>query len=224
MTPNGKLYVGITKQKPNKRWMRGKGYQKQSYFYNAILKYGWDNISHLVLYDNLTKEDAEEKEKEFIRFFQTDDRRFGYNIEKGGHIGKVSDETREKLSRANTGKRHPPEVCEKLRLLEIERWKDEEYRRNQIEKRLGKTPWNKGKETSLETRAKQRDAKLGKYIGAEHWNSKKVVNLDTGQVFDSIGLVAKALGKKNGSKVVQACKGKRKTAHGYRWAYYEEVI
>lgn len=222
--PDGKRYIGMTKQRPTKRWLAGQGYAKQERFFNAILQYGWKNIKHEVLYTGLTKEQAEEKEKELIAKYKSNQREFGYNIESGGLSNSVCEETREKIRIANTGKHHSPETCEKLRLLEIERWKDEEYRRNQVEKRLGKTPWNKGKETSLETRAKQRDAKLGKYIGAEHWNSKKVINLDTGQVFDSIGLVAKALGKKNGSKVVQACKGKRKTAHGYRWAYYEEVI
>ena len=39
ITPNNKKYIGITKQKLVKRWLHGKGYQKQSYFYNAILKY-----------------------------------------------------------------------------------------------------------------------------------------------------------------------------------------
>lgn len=42
--PNGKKYVGITIQEPNQRWRDGKGYCKNKHFYNAILKYGWDNI------------------------------------------------------------------------------------------------------------------------------------------------------------------------------------
>ena len=39
IAPNNKRYIGITKQNPIKRWLYGKGYQKQDYFYNAILKY-----------------------------------------------------------------------------------------------------------------------------------------------------------------------------------------
>lgn len=42
--PNGKVYIGITKRNVEKRWLNGKGYERQPHFYNAILKYGGDNI------------------------------------------------------------------------------------------------------------------------------------------------------------------------------------
>ena len=44
ITPSGKVYIGITSIKPDKRWNRGKGYKDNIYFSNAINKYGWDNI------------------------------------------------------------------------------------------------------------------------------------------------------------------------------------
>lgn len=221
VVPNGKRYIGITGQEPSKRWLNGKGYQKQGYFFNAILKYGWDSMKHIVLFSDLTKEQAEKMEVALIALYKTNEREFGYNIERGGHLLKVADDTKEKIRQANIGKHHSKETCEKLRELERERWRDAEYRKNQIEKRQGKTPWNKGKKTSDETKEKQRQAKLGKYVGSKHWSAKPVINLDTGEVYESIGLVAKALGKKNGSKIVLVCKGERKTAYGYRWAYYE---
>lgn len=220
-TPNGKVYIGITKQKPVKRWLHGEGYSKQSYFYNAILKYGWDNIKHDVLFTDLTREQAEEKEIELIAQYKSNQRKFGYNIDRGGRVNRMSDETKEKIRKANIGKHHSKETCEKLKKLESERWKDDAYRKNQVEKRLGKTPWNKGMVTPEETRAKQREAKLGKYVGSKHWNAKPVINLDTGQIYESIGLVAKEFGKKNGTKIVLVCQGKRKKAYGYRWAYYK---
>jgi predicted GIY-YIG superfamily endonuclease len=37
---NGKVYIGITKQEPERRWQRGAGYAK-TYFGNAIKKYGY---------------------------------------------------------------------------------------------------------------------------------------------------------------------------------------
>ena len=219
--PNGKVYIGITKQEPHKRWLNGKGYQKQQHFFNAILKYGWGNIKHEVLFSGLTKEEAEAKEIELIAKYKSNQRVYGYNRENGGHVNKVSDETRKLLSDINKGKHHTEKTCKRLKELETERWKDPEYRKNQVEKRLEKTPWNKGKPPSLETRQKQREAKLGKYVGSKHWNSKKVINLDTGKIYESIGLAAKDLNKVNGSKIVLVCKGKRKIAYGYRWAYYE---
>ena len=57
--PSGKVYIGITMQKPEIRWNKGLGYKKQDYFYKAILKYGWDNIKHEVLYKDLSKAEAE---------------------------------------------------------------------------------------------------------------------------------------------------------------------
>lgn len=223
-TPNEKVYIGITKQKPVKRWLHGKGYANQSYFYNAILKYGWDNITHEVLFTGLTREQAEQKEIELIAKYKSNQRKFGYNVDRGGRVNRMSDETKEKIRKANIGKHHSKETCEKLKRLESERWKDAEYRQNQIEKRKGKEPWNKGKSTPEDVRQKLSDAKLGKYVGSKHWSSKRVINLDTGEVYESIGLASKALGKVNGSKIVLVCQGKRKTAHGYRWAYVKEVV
>ena len=220
-TPSGKVYIGITRQRPTKRWLHGKGYANQDYFYKAILKYGWDNIKHEVLLTGLTRDEAEEKEVEYIAKYKSNQRKYGYNVDRGGRVCRMSDETKEKIRKANIGKHHSKETCEKLRKLEIERWKNPEYRKNQVEKRLGHS-YNKGIKPSLETRQKQRDAKLGKYIGADHWNSKKVINLDTGQIYDSIGLIAKELNIANGSHIVAVCKGQRMTAYGHRWAYYEE--
>lgn len=221
-SPSGKVYIGITKQKPVKRWLHGKGYADQSYFYNAILKYGWDNIKHEVLFTGLTKEEAEKKEIELIELYHSDDRVHGYNIAHGGNVkGRFDAETIEKIRKANTGKHHSKETCEKLRQLEIQRWKNKAYRENQVNKRKGKSAWNKGKETPLETREKQRAVKIGRYKGKDHWNSKMIINLDTGEVYESVGMLAEKLHIINGSHIVEVCKGKRNKAYGHKWAYYK---
>ena len=62
---NGKKYVGITSRDVKLRWQNGLGYKK-CYFANAIQKYGWDNFSHEIVYENLSKEEAFLKEKELI--------------------------------------------------------------------------------------------------------------------------------------------------------------
>ena len=59
IVPNGKKYIGITSQNINRRWQKGKGYWSIEYFTIAINKYGWDNIQHIILFDNLSKTEAE---------------------------------------------------------------------------------------------------------------------------------------------------------------------
>ena len=64
--PNGKRYVGMTKQDKERRWANGAGYKRQPKFYEAIQEYGWRNILHEVVAENLTEEQAREIEKEYI--------------------------------------------------------------------------------------------------------------------------------------------------------------
>lgn len=84
-TPSNKKYVGITNREPSARWRKdGKGYRNNPYFYNAIQKYGWDNIIHNILADNLTEEEAIKAEMELIEKLHTTDREYGYNHSLGG--------------------------------------------------------------------------------------------------------------------------------------------
>ena len=82
-TPNGKVYIGITSQLPEKRWLSGHGY-KGTYFGNAIKKYGWKNIKHEILFTELDELDAKEKEVELIEKFRSFEKDYGYNLTKGG--------------------------------------------------------------------------------------------------------------------------------------------
>ena len=104
-SPSGKKYIGIT-QNYNKRWRNGLGYYKNKYFYNAIQKYGWDNFKHEILFDKLTKEEAEQKEIELIAYYKSNQKEFGYNHAQGGLVNrgyKLSKETRLKLSKSHKG-------------------------------------------------------------------------------------------------------------------------
>lgn len=89
---NRKVYIGVTSRKRVKdRWgTDGKGYFKNSKFYKAILKYGWDNFEHIILFENLTREEAIAKEIELIK--QYDSFKHGYNSDLGGSI--LSQESR----------------------------------------------------------------------------------------------------------------------------------
>lgn len=121
--PNGKVYIGITNQKPlNYRFRDGKGYTNNEHFTRAILKYGWDNIKHEVLFDGLTKEDACAKEIELIKEHNSTDQRYGYNIQLGGNLSttgvhwKLSEETiqRQKESAYWKGRTIPDDIRRKM--------------------------------------------------------------------------------------------------------------
>ena len=140
IAPNGKMYVGITKQEPEKRWANGRGYTSNKYFTNAINKYGWDNFEHEIMFEGLTKEQAELAESILIAYYNLTDKDRGYNINNGGQvIGTHSLETRRKMSEA---------------------WTDE--RRAQQAMRTA------NRAVSDESRRKMSIAKQGKYGGENH--------------------------------------------------------
>lgn len=82
--PNGKKYVGITRRNVKDRWQSGHGYKSNSRFYNAILKYGWGNIKHEILFDGLTQEEAYKLEIEMIALNESNNPNYGYNQTEGG--------------------------------------------------------------------------------------------------------------------------------------------
>lgn len=98
--PNGKVYVGITGDPPHRRWKsNGYGYHGQRVIYNAIKKYGWDNIQHEIVASNLTKEEACNFEIILIRAFNSTNHDYGYNVDCGGRTsGSHSPETKKKMS------------------------------------------------------------------------------------------------------------------------------
>lgn len=102
--PNGKKYIGITNKDPKKRWNGGSGYASNSKFYTDIKKYGWDNIKHKILLENVSQEKAEEWKAKIIEKFNTTDPKHGYNSAEN----KISDQTKQKISE---GVNKTPCIC-----------------------------------------------------------------------------------------------------------------
>ena len=124
---NGKKYVGTTTGKPENRWGKnGIGYKNQ-FFYKAIQKYGWDNFDHFILEVD-SPELMYQLEQQYISYYKTTDRRYGYNMsiggEGGGNKGKnsLSDEYIKKYCKS-----HKDEKREYDRIYRIENiWKRKE--------------------------------------------------------------------------------------------------
>jgi hypothetical protein len=130
-SPSGNRYVGITKQKPEHRWGKGKNYKQNSYFTSAIEKYGWDNFKHEVLYEVSSLEEAKALEIETIAKYHSDEREFGYNISKGGDPCNMGlGEEGRKQNRRNYEREYfsNPENRDRRRAWEREHSKTQEFK------------------------------------------------------------------------------------------------
>lgn len=202
--PNGKSYIGITCAKPyHRRWRGGTGYYQQPKMYNAILKYGWENVQHELLYENLSQDDANRIEREMIEKYNSVEN--GYNISTGGggtYGIPCSEETKLKIGIANRGK---PCV----------------NRDNLRNYRITHGAWNKGGHLTPEQYRKivaERRARCNKAISAYD-----PVTLEKVLSFDSCVNAAKAIGAID-VEISRCARGKRKTSHGYIWRYDNESI
>ena len=81
---NGKIYVGISSNIKN-RW-HVSSYDKSQIIRAAFDKYGWDNFEHIILIENLNKIMAQECEKYLIKKYNTQNKKYGYNISPGGEV------------------------------------------------------------------------------------------------------------------------------------------
>lgn len=131
--PNGKRYIGQTKQQPEKRWLNGLGYHHNDLMKQAIKKYGWNNVEHLVVFEHLTAEGANEKERELIQKYKTNackyGTKYGYNLTDGGdgnHGHIMSSEAKKKLSEWRKGRfcgkdstQSKPVICDGIEYASI---------------------------------------------------------------------------------------------------------
>ena len=224
-SPSGKVYVGITKKRRVKdRWDNGNGYRNNIIFYRAINKYGWDNIEHIVLFNNLTESRAKSLEIDLIRHYKN--LGISYNITDGGEgtCGWIpSKETRRKISSSLKGRVIPKEVRVKI----SKTLKGRPISKEHIDI-IKKT--HTGKLVSKETRQKLREINLGKKHSNETkrkiglLSAKPILQFSLNGEFirewESASEAARALNKSS-SSITQCCnkRANYNTAYGYKWEY-----
>lgn len=240
---NGKVYVGITCRKPEYRWNNGKGYYKnaQSKMYNAIQKYGWENFEHKILFENLTKEEAEKKEIELIEQYKSYDDKFGYNITKGENcIGNMTEETRKKISEAHKGRKMSEEQKEKIRQTCRKTWQEkikngyvmsEETKQKLSVANKGKVSTFKGHHHTEEAKEKLRQAHLGKsnpenIAKLAEINKKSIIcfDKDMNYIKDFPSIVSASEELNIASSNISRClKKEEATAKDYKFRYKEII-
>jgi len=155
-TINGKRYVGQTTQTLEERWSQHCASGGCCALNSEIKKHGAENFIIEAICEPPAEELMDEFEKEYIIRYNTLVPN-GYNLMTGGAAPRHSIETRNKLSKAHTGK-----------IL------SEEQKKKISQSLLGNT-WNIGRHPSEETRAKLSEAGRGRKHTSETIKKMKLI-------------------------------------------------
>lgn len=212
---DGKVYIGLTKQKPESRWgHNGINYKdKCPHFWNAIEYYGWDNFEHIIYASGLTREEAATLEKKLIAEYKAQNREFGYNILEGGAAPSIPPEVREKMSKAMMGNKNGlGKPCSEEKKKKISdalkgRTFTEEHKRHISEAKMGVStgPCSPEKRANIIKNKKDK---------------KTIRCIETNQIYESIHECARQLGL-SATAICAVCRGRHKTTGGYHFEYYE---
>ena len=153
-SPSGKVYIGQTTRSIEKRFKQHEyPYSCCTALKNAIQKYGWENFEKH--WYECPDEDLNDHEELMIEVLGTL-APGGYNLKEGGGNGKLSEETRQKISKALTG-----------------RFFSDDHKQKMREANIGKT-------LSDETKQKISEAQIGKTLSDEH--KQKLLQANIGRI------------------------------------------
>lgn len=146
---NNKVYIGKTSTSLRKRvighltasrkWTKS----RKGYFQNALSKYGINNFNIDILDRCEDKQLLNEREIYWINYYNSNNKKYGYNMTPGGDGNSDLEFCRkniERLIKANTGSHKKEETKRLLSDIHKELWKNPEFRNKHIEnaKRLSK--------------------------------------------------------------------------------------
>jgi len=233
--PNSKNYIGQTTKtvlERIKQHIKTVKYNLKNYpIYNAIRKYDNFNIYVECVCSNI--KELNNMETYFINRYDSINN--GYNCDTGGNNKILSDETKNKIRLSKIGWKMTDEQKLKLSLSTkgripwnknkkgLQTWSENQY--IIMSKRFsGANNPNFGKLHSEETKIKMSNNRKGKpawnkdkKIDNSH-NNKKVMCIDTGEIFESITFASKALNI-DASSIIKVCKNKQKKAKGKSFIY-----
>lgn len=207
---NGKRYVGITKQEPERRWgVDGNHYKESPHLYSAIQKYGWDMFEHEIVHSGMTRDDACLLERHYISHFKTQNRDYGYNTFEGGAAPSIPEDIRKKMSQSMKGNKN----C-------LGRVTSEETKRKISEAQKGRPFTEEHKQAlckpksvtypcTAEKRQKIIDAKKDK---------KSIICVETNVVYPSIHECARQMNL-SATTICAVLNGRVKSTGGYHFTY-----
>lgn len=210
-SPSGKQYCGYSSD-IKQRWKTASAYSGCTKIWNAIQKYGWENIKKEILYVFDNEQEALQKEIETIQ--EKDLINKGYNILTGGNIPPH-------------GKQYlTPEGLKRLQLngkrLANEIWSNPE-KAAYAKQRMSEVAKKRADSMTEEERKQVYGAHN---IGRTPSNAKPIyqIDKDTNKIiaeFKSAGEAAISLGINNSANIRRTANGTGKTAYGYKWRWKE---
>ena len=137
---NGKVYIGQTIRSIKKRWWEHKDDMSKSELplYRAMRKYGVDNFTIEEIDGANSKSELNYKEVHYMYKFNSLDKNSGYNLRMGGSNGGHSQETRDKISKVQMGKKAKKSTKQKMSKTHKKRMENPELRKR-ISQTLRKT-------------------------------------------------------------------------------------
>ena len=218
---NEKYYVGATKQNPKARWKNGKGYQRNPKMWADIQNSDWNkDWVHGILGKFENEQDALKYEAFLIAMLgsvengynkssydsmyyeRTEEHRRKISETLTGH--EVSEVTRNKISKANTGEKHP----------NFGKHLSEETKRKISETMTGENAYWFGKHLSEEHRKKMAESKGVNGILQFSKTGELVAE------YPSLMEAERNTGCNHGH-ICECCKGKLRSTGGFIWKYKE---
>ena len=237
---NNKIYIGQTVSSLEIRKSqheRSYSYGYRNAFPRAINKYGKENFKWEIIDTANSLEELNEKENYYIGLYQSTNRKKGYNLKCGGNNKFLDDTVKQKIGDAQRG--------------ELNHMYGKTGDLNPTSKRVKNITTGEIFGSSMECArelglnfshvsavcrgSRKSTGKMvfryldedGKVIEPiiiskpKRINRKKVMNIDTGEVFNSATEAEiRYFGKKIGS-INKACKGKHNKSAGYRWKFVD---
>ena len=225
---NGKVYIGQTSKTLEERAQsNGSNYKECRKFYAAIQKYGWESFEAEILIDGLSLEEANNKEEEYIRLYNSTGEN-GYNLALGGNNTEMSAESKSIISEKAKlryrdpsqnpmyGKKHSSESIQLMSQIKSgtsnpmygSRW-------NANQRSAVRHGWTY--EWTVERRAKQSSRSK---ILANKW-SRHVLCVEDNRIFETITDAANEYGVSKGT-LSNHLHGRQKTCAGKHFQFIDQ--
>ena len=217
-SPTGKLYIGCTGVKPKSRWRNGNGYQNNTVLYGDIVKLGWAAFTKEIVCEKLTKEGAEEIEKQLVDLLDTRNPEKGYNVFTGGK-SRGSKASAEGIARMSQGVKRAyqkdPSLRKRNSLIRIKMFAEDPGYAAAISATCKKNRSTPEYRAALSERAKNYYKRTGKI---PHREAIPVMCIETGVKYPSMMAAERATGV-NQRSISYVCNGLKYSAGGYHWKF-----